>query len=284
MNVYRRLVGGGDASIARARRPQELAASHDKPPREGLDWLDRAPSARAPWLYRVLVALALAFLRRICRLRIVVEGRDRLPSGGYVAVCALHRSWMDPLLVVEALPREPRPWFLGSGATAFDRPWKERLLRRTGGFLPVWRGGADPSVHVRAATAVVREQAVLALFAEGAIGGRPDVPARMRSGAGFLCLRTDAPIVPIAICGAEELYRGKRISVRILEPVTVGELLGERWELWPGAGGRDELRAARGLTRAISERIAEAVRDDYGPTLDPPTAPRRWRWLTRLMR
>ncbi len=151
MNLYRKLLGGGDVSIARARRPQELAASLETAPREGLDWLGRPPSARAPWIYRLLVGLALAILHHVCRLRIVVEGRDRLPAGGYVAVCALHRSWLDPLLLVDALPREPRIWFMGSGATAFDRAWKERLLRRTGGLLPVWRGGTDVSVHVTAA-------------------------------------------------------------------------------------------------------------------------------------
>ncbi len=65
----------------------------------------------------------------------------------------------------------------------------------------------------------------------------------MRGGAGLLCLRTDAPIVPIAICGAEELYRGKRISVRILEPVNPRELIGERWD--QRAGARQSRRAAR---------------------------------------
>ena len=198
MNLYRRLIGGGDASIARAGRPQELAASLEAAPREGLDWLRRPPSAQASWLYRLLIGLALAILHHVFRVRVAVEGRERLPEGGYVAICALHRSWVDPLLVVDALPRAPRPWFMGSGATAFDRPWKERLLHRTGGLLPVWRGGTDVSAHVRTAAAVLDERAVLALFAEGAIGGPSDEPARMRIGAALLCLRTDAPIVPIA--------------------------------------------------------------------------------------
>ena len=284
MNLYRKLLGGGDASIARARRPQQLAASQATAPREGLEWLGRSPSARAPWIYRLLIGLALAIVHHLFRLRIVVEGRDRLPPGGYVAVCALHRSWIDPLVVVDALPREPRIWFLGSGATAFDRAWKERLLRKTGGLLPVWRGGTDVSVQVAAASAVLKERAVLGLFAEGAIGGPPDEPARMRGGAGLLCLRTNAPIVPIAICGAEELYRGKRISVRILEPVAPMELIGERYDRVPEPGTRDELRAARDLTKAVSERIAEAVLADHRTTLDPPSMPRRWRWLTRLLR
>lgn len=284
MKVLRWLLGGGDTTIARARRPQELAESLAEPPREGLDWLGRLPSARAPWIYRLLVTVALAIIRHVFRIHVQVEGRERLPSGGYVAICALHRSWIDPLLIIDALPLEPRVWFMGSGASAFDRAWKESLLRRTGGLLPVWRGGADVTVHVEAATAVLDQRAVLALLAEGAIVGPPDAPARMRHGAALLCLRTGAPIVPIAICGAEELYRHKRISVRILEAVTVRELIGTSWDVPPEPGSRDELRAARSLTRAVSERIALAVNEAYPDTVDPPGSPRRWAWLTRLMR
>jgi len=54
-------------------------------------------------------------------------------------------------VVIRALPTEPRVWFLGSGPTAFDRRWKERLLRHTGGILPVWRGGTRLDAHVEAA-------------------------------------------------------------------------------------------------------------------------------------
>jgi hypothetical protein len=79
---------------------------------------------------------------------------------------ALHRSWVDPSLVIEALPIEPRVWFLGSGVSAFDRPWKERLFRRTGGILPVWRGIGDPAVHVRSAQAVVEAGGVHASTAD----------------------------------------------------------------------------------------------------------------------
>jgi 1-acyl-sn-glycerol-3-phosphate acyltransferase len=197
---------------------------------------------------------------------------------------ALHRSWIDPLVLIRALPLEPRVWFMGSGPTAFDRRWKEALLRRTGGMLPVWRGGTDVDIHVRAAAAVIKEGAVLGLFTEGAIAGPPDRPAKMRLGAAVLCLRTGAAIVPVAICGAEELYRGKRISVRVLRPTSPAELLGDAWQGPPEPGSRAELRAARALTEAISERIAEAVAESYPDTVDPAGTPRRWSWLTRLMR
>jgi 1-acyl-sn-glycerol-3-phosphate acyltransferase len=284
MKLIHRLLGGGDAAIARNRRPQELAASLDQPPREGIDWLGRAPGPSAPLLYRVLIAIANAFLFWLARLRLTVTGTEDLPSTGYIAVCATHRSWIDPLVLIRALPLEPRVWFMGSGATSFDRPWKERLLRKTGGLLPVWRGGTDISVHERSAAAVVESGGVLALFAEGRIGGPPDAPSKMRSGAALLCLRTGAPIVPIAICGAEELYRGKRVVVQILEPTTPAELLGPAWEGPAAPGTREELRQAHALTKAIDGRLSAALTAAYPTTVDAPDTPRRWRWLTRLLR
>lgn len=283
MGLRSRILGGGDASIARARRPQALRDSMTEPPKEGIDWLGRTPGPGAPLLYRALLTLSDGFLFGVCRLRLDVRGRERLPrDGGYLIAVGLHRSWIDPLLVVRAIPREPRPWYLGSGPTAFDRRWKERLLRHTGGILPVWRGGTDLDIHVRTARAVLDSGAVLALFVEGAIGGPPDRLSRVRDGAALLALRTDARIVPMGVCGAEVLYRGKRMAVRIGAPVSVAELLGGPPVAAPGT--RDELREARRLTHAIAERIDALVTDSHAGAVDAPDGRRRWTWLTRLMR
>lgn len=283
MGILGRLRGDRDRAIARARRPQEMAQSLGRPALEGLDWLGRRPSARAPLLYRLLLGLGRFVLLRVCAVRLEVEGRENLPNGGYIFAAALHRGWVDPLAVILALPLEPRVWFLGSAATAFSRRWMEWLLRRTGGILPVWRGGSDVAVHVEAARAVVDEGGVLCLFIEGAIVGPPDrVWPGVRSGAGLLALRTDAPIVPVALIGGEELYRGRRIALRILPPTTVGELLGG--EPIPPADTREELRAARTVVKAIATQIDAALVELSPRVVDPPGKPRRWRWLTRLFR
>lgn len=283
MGLRSRILGGGDASIARARRPQALRDALVEPPKEGIEWLRRIPGPRAPRLYRALLALGDGFLFGVCRLRLEVLGRERLPrDGGYLIAVGLHRSWIDPLLVIRAIPREPRPWYLGSGPTAFDRRWKERLLRHTGGILPVWRGGTDLDVHVRSAQAVLDAGAVLVLFVEGAIGGPPDRLARVRDGAALLALRTDARIVPMGVSGADELYRGKRMALAIGQPVRVADLLGTPSSAAPGS--RDEHREARRLTRAMAERIDTLVAEGHAGTIDPPDRPRRWIWLTRLMR
>jgi 1-acyl-sn-glycerol-3-phosphate acyltransferase len=270
-------------AVDRAKRPDELRRSLGRATPEGLNWLGHRPSAKAPVLYRVLLGFGRFVLLRICAVRLSVEGLENLPRGGYIAAAALHRGWVDPLAVILALPVEPRVWFIGSAPTAFRRRWMEWLLRRTGGILPVWRGGSDVSVHVTAANAVVEEGGILCLFIEGAIIGPPDrVWPGVRSGAGLLALRTDAPIVPVALIGGDELYRGRRVALRILPPTTVSELLGG--QPLPAADTRDELRAARAVTRAIAARIDEALIELAPRVIDPPQQPRRWRWLTRLFR
>jgi 1-acyl-sn-glycerol-3-phosphate acyltransferase len=283
MGFLRGLLGRRDAAIARARRPQELARSLGRPALEGLDWLGHAPSPKAPRIYRLLLGLGRFVLLRVCAVRLEVEGRENLPRGGYIAAAALHRGWVDPLAVILALPVEPRVWFLGSAATAFSRRWMEWLLRRTGGILPVWRGGSDVSVHVTAAKAVVAEGGVLCLFIEGAIVGPPDrVWPGARAGTGLLAMRADMPIVPVALVGSDDLYRGRRIAVRVLAETSVGELLGTA--TLPAAGSREELHAARSLVRAIAARIDEELPPMLERVADPPTKMRQWRWLTRLMR
>lgn len=286
MGVLNRILGGGDETIARARRPQELAGSLGRPALEGLEWLGRRPGAKSGWLYRILLGLGEFVLYRMSAIRVRVEGREHLPEGGYILAAALHRSWIDPLIVLRALPRQPRPWFMGGAPTAFDRRWKERLLHRIGGFLPVWRGGADVGVHVEAARAVIEEGAVLVLFFEGAIAGPPDrVNPASRFGGGLLALRTDAPIVPFALAGSAELYRGKRIAARILPPVTLPDLLADEWPGEPPpAGTRDELRLARRVTHRLAEEINAQLPALLAWTEDPRDRQRHWRWLTRLFR
>ena len=132
----------------------------------------------------------------------------------------------------------------------------------------------------------MKEKAVLCLFIEGAIVGPPDrVWPGVRGGSGLLALRTGAPIVPFALAGTAELYRGKRIAARILPPVTVAELLGADWPGQPPAQDtRPEMEMAKLITRRIADRIDAELAAMFERVTDPPDASRRWKGLTRLMR
>jgi 1-acyl-sn-glycerol-3-phosphate acyltransferase len=253
--------------------------------REGLDWLGHPPSAGAGLLFRCAVGLARLVLLAGFRLRITVEGREHVPAaGGYLLVAAAHRGWMDPLVVVHALPLEPRAWFLGSGPSAFSSRWREWVIRRLGGMLPVWRGGVGVEQHVASARAVLEGGGVFVLMPEGGVAGPPDRVAPFRVGAALIALRTGSPIVPFAMAGTSELYTGKRIAARILDPTSAVELLGAAWDgIVPEAGSRAELDLAHRLTDRFAEILGPVVTDLYPGTVDPPDRPRRARWLTWLL-
>ncbi len=264
--------------------PEALAAARGGAV-EGLVWLGRAPEARASLLYRLLRLVARFVLFGVFRLRIVTAGREHLPRGGYLLVAAAHRGWMDPFVVMHALPTAPRAWFLGSAPSTFTSRWREALVHRIGGLLPVWRGGIGVEQHVASARAVVANGAVFVQMPEGTVSGPVGRVGPFRTGWAIIALRTDAPIVPFAMAGTEELYLGKRMQSRILAPTTAHALAG----LPPGrpvpeAGSREELDTARRMSDALTAILGPAVEALHPLTVDRPGHPRRLkRRLTWLL-
>lgn len=268
----------------RARiRPESLAAARGGA-REGLDWLGRQPEARASLLYRVVRIIARFLLFGVFRIRIETSGQEHLPKGGYLLVAAAHRGWIDPFVAMHALPVEPRCWFLGSGPSTFTSRWRERLIHRLGGLLPVWRGGLGVEGHVRSARAVVGAGAVFVQMPEGTVNGPPGRVGPFRPGAALIALRTGAPIVPLAMAGTEELYVGRRLASRVLPATSARDLLGEAWDgTPPPPDSREELELAKRASEALAALLGPAVEELYPRTIDPPDRPRRLRrrltWL-----
>jgi 1-acyl-sn-glycerol-3-phosphate acyltransferase len=268
----------------RARiRPEALAASRGGA-REGLDWLGRRPEARASLLYRFLRLVGRFLLFGVFRFRISTSGQELLPKGGYLLIAAAHRGWIDPFVAMHAIPAEPRAWFLGSGPSTFTSRWRERLIHRLGGLLPVWRGGLGVEGHVRSAKAVVDAGAVFVQMPEGTVNGPPGRLGPFRPGAALIALRTGATIVPLAIAGTEELYLGRRMASRVLSPTSVRDLLGSAWDgVLPPAESREELELAKRASEALAARLGPVVEELYPGTVDPPSHPRRLRrrltWL-----
>ena len=220
------------------------------------------------------------------RFRISTSGRELLPrSGGYLLIGAAHRGWMDPFVVMHALPTEPRCWFLGSAPSTFTSRRREALIHRLGGLLPVWRGGVGVDSHVTAARAVTRNGAVFVQMPEGTVSGPAGRIGPFRNGAALIALRTGAPIVPLAFAGTEELYIGRRMASRILPPTSPRELLGDDWDgSLPAEGSREELDLAKLLTARFEALLGPAVEALHRATVDPPGHPRRLqRRLTWLL-
>ena len=263
--------------------PEALAAARGGAS-EGLDWLGRQPESKASLLYQVVRL----FVRFVCfglfRFKIATSGQEHIPAGGYLLVAAAHRGWMDPFVVMHALPAEPRCWILGSGPSTFTAPWREILAKRIGGLLPVWRGGVGIEPHVASARAVLANGGVFVQMPEGTVSGPPGRLGAMRTGWAIIAMRTEAPVLPLAMAGTEELYLGRRMASRILPVTSARALAGfEPGRPFPRPGSREELELARRLTDRLAELIGPTVEQLYPATVDPPDHPRRFRrrltWL-----
>lgn len=264
--------------------PEALAAARGGSA-EGLAWLGRPPEAKASLLYRAVRLLVRFLCFGVFRFRIATSGQEHIPRvGGYLVVAAAHRGWMDPFVVMHALPVEPRAWFLGSAPSALTSRSREWLARSIGGLLPVWRGGVGIDAHVESARAVLANGAIFVQMPEGTVSGPPGQLGPLRNGWAIIAMRTDAPILPLAMAGTEELYLGRRMASRVLPATSVREVAG----LAPGAvlpepGSRDELALARAMSDRLGGLLAPVIEALHPATIDPPHHPRRLRqrltWL-----
>lgn len=156
-----------------------------------------------PWLYAFARVLLVTAVRVYGRFRVV--GADNLPASGPAIVVANHPSDVDPILLGVAMPRTLH--FMAD-VVQFRRGFVGRVIVRLGAF-PVHKGVADRTALERALS-LLAEGKVVVLFAEGDLYRRAE-PSRFHTGAAFLAAHSGAPMVPVAIAGAERIYAGGRL-------------------------------------------------------------------------
>src|SRR6266542_2635104 len=178
-----RSLPSGASGQAPAREPRE------EPP-EGLAWLGHEPGTKAPLLLHLVAVVARFLGYRLAGATLRIEGREHVPTPPYIIAAAIHRSWLDALVLIEGFPFEPRIWFIASGAAAFRTRLRAAFVRAIGGVLPVYRGGYSIDSSVESARAVVRAGSVLGFFPEGTRKGPADGVGRFRGGIGYIALRT----------------------------------------------------------------------------------------------
>jgi 1-acyl-sn-glycerol-3-phosphate acyltransferase len=220
----------------------------------------RAPRSwyvRARWTFQILARL-------LFRLRVV--GRANIPAGNYIVV-ANHLSWIDPFLLMLVLPEYPRLYFIGA-RQALNRDWKARLAQKFDVMIPFERGATWVGKNVFAKPLqVLAAGAVLGLFPEGNLGPAEGALQPLRHGIGHIALRAQCPILPVALCGARELYLGKPITLIIGKPFRVQA---------------DGLARREALNAAVSQ-VADALRALLPPYVEPQPRFKAMRFLTNLL-
>jgi 1-acyl-sn-glycerol-3-phosphate acyltransferase len=164
-------------------------------------------------LYGPVRAVAAPAIRAVWRLE--VDGVAHVPAGPVIVV-ANHDSLSDPFFLGAAIERPLR--FL-----AKRELWRKGVagwvLDGLGG-IPVDRRRGDVGAVAAVAQALERGAAV-AIFPQGTVLGASDRP--WQRGAARLALVTGAPIVPVAIVGADAVLRpGTRLLRRARVTVVIG--------------------------------------------------------------
>ena len=167
-----------------------------------VQWVLRPGGAGMATVYALLRAA------RLVLPRILVTGREHLPSSGPYLLCPNHQSYVDPFFVSSTLPyRLVRQIFAVGAAEYFESPLTKWLARQTK-LVPV-----DPDANLmgamRAAAIGLRHGKILLMFPEGerSIDGRVK---QFKKGAAVLSQQLDVPIVPVAVRGLFELWPRNR--------------------------------------------------------------------------
>ena len=134
------------------------------------------------------------------------------------------------------------------------RGGRNRLMRWTGMAVPFRPGGRGLVEVARRVEAVLATGGVLAIAGEGRIHVGERVVPPLNDGAAFFAIRAGVPIVPVAISGTSWLAFGRRVRVRIGDPIDPAPFR-----------GRVGMAA---LTEVVRERLEGLVADV--PERPPP--------------
>lgn len=216
---------------------------------------------------RLRWAIARAFLVTTTRLlvRIRLLATPRPPAGGYI-LAANHLSWIDPFVLMACLPPSRQIWFLGNQDAVLTARWKQALVGRFGSLIPVDLKARMDRAAMAEALEVLERGEVLGIFPEGGIGPGEGQLRRFKPGVGFLAQHAGCPILPVAIAGTRELWRGKEVLVRFGEPLQV-----------------PEPESSSAAIRTVTAEVEAAVQALLPPYTEPVGTRKPWPWLTRLM-
>jgi 1-acyl-sn-glycerol-3-phosphate acyltransferase len=199
---------------------------------------------------------------------IEVEGLELVPRGEPLIVAAApHRNWIDPFLILLVLPPLPRTYFLAAADPAGNRRWKRLFIELAGGMVPVSTSGHLNRDGLELALGILERGNRVGIFPEG-WGSKPDPEIMpLKRGVAFISQHSGRRVLPVALAGTTDLWRGKTLRIRIAPPL----------DALPAGADRQEEQAYVDALRAV-------LQDAVPPQPPEPTDGRKlWRWLTRAL-
>lgn len=159
-----------------------------------------------PRSYQFTGNMAMAFFKFLFRVgfKLTVTGIEQLPRGGPCILAANHLSFMDPFILLAALPRSTFGQLYTLGWEPYFRSRFRRWVARVGHVIPV--GPETPLATVlRISAALLRSGKSLLIFPEGerSIDGTLQP---FKKGVGVLACELNVPVIPVKIEGSYQAW------------------------------------------------------------------------------
>lgn len=181
--------------------------------------------------YKIYLYRSVAYFlnRYIFRLRLEIIGRQNIPKTGRLTVYANHKSYADPVIVMEAITR-PTSYTPKSGV--YKYPFMHEMLVSLGAF-PIDRASDRNTARAMVeAIKVVKQGMAMVIFPEGGIKDRNDIKmVAMRAGAYRLGVKAEADMLPVSIEGSTMIkhhlpFKRTKIKVTIHELIKYEDIKG----------------------------------------------------------
>jgi long-chain acyl-CoA synthetase len=226
------------------------------------------PHRVATLLAFVILKFASLLARYLLRFR--VAGLENLPANGAFLICPNHESYLDPFLLVSALPYSVfRKLFFVGASEYFATPLRAKAARL------MHLVSLDPDTNLLCAMQAgafgLQHAMVLVLFPEGERSIDAEVK-KFKKGAAILSTHLQVPIIPVAIRGTFSIWpRNRAIFWKSFLPWT-----GTRVNLQFGSpmqfASQSHLRSYQTSSEADYAAFAESLRQavvDLRSTLSP---------------
>lgn len=166
--------------------------------------------------FRKLIIFVLGNLFKLI-MDLKVVGSENLPSDGAVVLAANHVTNFDVFPMQLSIPR---PIFFMAKSGLFKFPIFEAALRDLGAF-PVYRGEKDEWA-LRHAARVLENGQTLGMFPEGTRSKGKGLGVA-KTGSARLALDAHCPIIPMAIIGTDNFFKGfprrTKVTIKLLTPI-----------------------------------------------------------------
>ena len=174
------------------------------------DWQVKFAGTAATLVKFIGLKVLFALLKLLCRLE--VRGRKNLPDVGPFMLCPNHASYIDPFVVISALPYRMFKRVFFVGASEFFTTWYMKILGSLANIVPV-----DPDGHLLRAMKVgawgLQQGRILCIFPEGLRSFDGELK-EFKKGAAILSLEVGVPIVPVGLNGTFEVWPRDTLRIK----------------------------------------------------------------------